>query len=136
MSHECYRVMFPIHFALTIDARKETRLKGIRLHVKSCESEYRRASRKHCLSIIVILQLKDCGYSELCRLRRFMDVFSQIVTKVSSDTKTTRISILSKKSFIGLKREESVRAKQHLIFVTVVEDCLARAIVADLWPEQ
>jgi len=34
-----------------------------------------------------------------------------------------------------LKREESVRAEHNLIFVAVVEDCLARAVVADLRPE-
>ena len=35
-----------------------------------------------------------------------------------------------------LKREESVRAEHYLIFVAVVEDCLARVVVADLRPKQ
>jgi len=35
-----------------------------------------------------------------------------------------------------LKREESVRAERYLIFVAVVEDCLARVVVADLRPKQ
>ena len=36
----------------------------------------------------------------------------------------------------SLKCEESVRAEHYLIFVAVVEDCLARVVVADLRPKQ
>jgi hypothetical protein len=36
----------------------------------------------------------------------------------------------------GLKREESVRAEHYLIFVAVIEDCLARVVVADLRSKQ
>ena len=35
-----------------------------------------------------------------------------------------------------LKREESVCAEHYLIFVAVVEDRLARVVIADLRPEQ
>ena len=36
----------------------------------------------------------------------------------------------------SLKCEESIRAEHYLIFVAVVEDCLARVVVADLRPKQ
>ncbi len=42
----------------------------------------------------------------------------------------------SRRVHASLKCEESVRAEHYLIFVAVVEDCLARVVVADFWSKE
>jgi hypothetical protein len=44
----------------------------------------------------------------------------------------TLIAAKSRRVHASLKCEESVSAEHYLIFVIVVEDCLARVVVADL----
>ena len=48
------------------------------------------------------------------------------------DARGTLTVAKSRRVHAPLKREESVRAEHDLIFVAVVEDCLARVVVTDL----